>query len=129
MALLLRGYPSRDSSFLCDDSIPPVHYRTVVKTFGSTPADQDHLASPPFPLLRSVSLLLACSHSVPAPAGLGDQEPGLPWQLVQSLSLDGSSLDCVPHHLPLPTMHIQNRHTHQLLHLCLFQQDLPSRRK
>lgn len=84
------------------------YYRTVVKTSGSTPANQSHLSS----LLHSppVCLFLACSHSMPAPAGLRDQEPGLPWQLVLSLSLDGSSLNCVPRHLQLPTTHTQKRH-------------------
>lgn len=71
------------------------------------------------PLLQSVSLLLACSHSVPAPAGLGDQEPGLPWQLVLSLSLDGSSLDSVTSNSPQYTYKSVTRAEH--LHLGLFQ--------
>ncbi|MEQ2185870.1 hypothetical protein GOODEAATRI_022622 [Goodea atripinnis] len=41
----------------------------------------------------SFSLSPACSFSLPAPAGLRDQEPALPWQLVLSLSLNRSSLD------------------------------------
>lgn len=78
MTHLLRGYFSRVSCLLCDGSIHPVHYRTVVKTSGSPPAHWSHLPSPPplpLPLLRSVSSSLthslACFHSLPAPAGLG----------------------------------------------------------
>lgn len=50
------------------------------------------LSSPPVSL--SVSLF-PFSRSVPVPAGLADQEPGLPWQPVLSPSRDGSSPDCV----------------------------------
>lgn len=60
MAWLLRGYPSGDSGFLCDGSIPSVHYRTVVKTSGSTPA---HQSIPP-PPLPSPSVCLSLAHSL-----------------------------------------------------------------
>lgn len=43
------------------------------------------------PLLSSARLFLL----PPAPAGLADQEPGLPWQLVLSLSRGGSPPDCI----------------------------------
>lgn len=41
----------------------------------------------------SFSLSPACSFSLPAPAGLRDREPALPWQLVLSLSPNRSFLD------------------------------------
>lgn len=66
--------------------------------------------SPPcFTLLQSVSL--ACSHSMPAPAGLRDQEPGLPWQLVLPLSLDGSTLNVFPDTSNSP-QHTQTKDTY-----------------
>lgn len=67
------------------------------------PPSPSLLPSPP------VCLSPSRSHSVPAPAGLRDQEPGLPWQLVLSLSLDGSSMACVPSSPPTPV----NAHTKQ----------------
>lgn len=64
----------------CDDSIPPVHYCTAVKTSGSTSADRRHPTSS-IPSFTS-SVTLACSHFLSAPVGLTDQEVRLPWQLI-----------------------------------------------
>lgn len=88
---------SGDSYLLSVHFIPLVHYCPGVRTFGSTPTHRLHLARPPFlSSCQSVCLSFLSSRSVPVPAGLADQEPGLPWQPVLSPSLDGSSPDCVP---------------------------------
>lgn len=130
MALLLKGYPSGDSSFLCDDSIPPVHYCTVVKTSGSTPADQNHLASPlslssdlSLSLARLLSFCASSSRSWGSGARVAVATCPIP---IAGWIIPGL---CSP---PPPTphnAHTKQTHTHQLLHLCLFQQDLPSKRQ
>lgn len=75
-------------------SILPVHYCAAVRTSGSPPAHVRGLTSP-FHLLQSVSRSIF--FSLPATAGLRDQEPALPWQLVLSPSLNRSFLDrCIP---------------------------------
>lgn len=88
---------SGDSYLLSVHFIPLVHYCPGVRTFGSAPTHRLHPARPPFlSSCQSVCLSFLSSRSVPVPAGLADQEPGLPWQPVLSPSLDGSSPDCVP---------------------------------
>lgn len=74
---------------------------------------QSHL-TPPASIFRPppVCLSLSRSHSVPATASLGgNQEPGLPWQLVLSLSLDGSFLDSVSPPSPSPPLTPHNAHS------------------
>lgn len=76
--------------------IPLVHYCPGVRTCGSAPTHRLYPARSLFlSSCQSVCLFFPSSCSLPVPAGLADQEPGLPWQPVLSPLLDGSSLDRV----------------------------------
>lgn len=117
VACLLKGYPF--PSFPRTDSIPACSLlwccqdlwrRSSSPRATGLPSLPLSLPSilptilPPSPLLNSARLFL----SPPAPAGLAVQEPGLPWQLVLSLSRGGSPRDCVwpTRHIRLPTIQI-----------------------